>query len=287
MTDSLPDKHGSARPLLLGGLAALAWLGLFLLFGPEWSDTRIARNALLLMVPLAGIGIAVSLAVTLQHLRQEAARLRADLNRLARAEPATDAAKVQEPTGFASPVAEYVPPPAQPTLPLDSGDGMPIDLIDLVRALHFPETPDDTEGFRSLKRALSDHKAGQVVRASQDMLTLLSKDGIYVDDLAPDRAAPDVWRHFAQGAKGSDMGAIGGIHDAEALDICAVRLREDTVFRDTAHHFLRRFDQMLSLVEPDADDTALEAIAETRSARAFMLVGRAAGMFGDQNPNPA
>ena len=56
-------------------------------------------------------------------------------------------------------------------------------------------------------------------------------------------------------------------------------MRDNTVFRDAAHHFLRRFDRMLAQVAPRIDDEALSILTETRSSRAFMLLGRSAGMF--------
>ena len=157
---------------------------------------------------------------------------------------------------------------------------VPLSLPDLIRALHFPETPEDRAGLRALQRALQDHKARLVVQAAQDMLTLLSQDGIYVDDLAHDRASPALWRRFAAGDRRAEVMAVGAIRDARALDICRARLRANTVWRDTAHHFLRRFDQMLGGLVPELDDAGIEALSETRSARAFMLVGRAAEVFG-------
>jgi hypothetical protein len=56
-------------------------------------------------------------------------------------------------------------------------------------------------------------------------------------------------------------------------------MREDAIFRDAAHHFLRRFDQMLVAFEPQATDEEIAALSETRTARAFMLVGRVTGAF--------
>ena len=44
----------------------------------------------------------------------------------------------------------------------------------LLRALNFPETQDDAEGFDALCLALKDRKAAQLVQASQDVLILLS-----------------------------------------------------------------------------------------------------------------
>ena len=117
------------------------------------------------------------------------------------------------------------------------------------------------------------------MQSSQDVLTLLSQDGIYMDDLRPDRSRPEVWRRFARGERGRAVAGLGGVRDRSSLALATGRMREDTVFRDSAHHFLRLFDKMLAGFEPDATDEDLVALAETRTARAFMLLGRVAGTF--------
>ncbi len=150
---------------------------------------------------------------------------------------------------------------------------------DLIRALNFPDTEQDTVGFSALRRALKDRNARQLVQASQDLLTLLSQDGIYMDDLRPDRARPELWRRFARGERGRPMAALGGIRDRSSLALAAGRMREDTIFRDAAHHFLRKFDQMLQSFEPIASDEEIADLSETRTARAFMLLGRVTGAF--------
>lgn len=148
-----------------------------------------------------------------------------------------------------------------------------------IRALNFPETENDTEGFNALRLALKDRKTAQLVQASEDVLTLLSQEGIYMDDLRPDMARPEVWRQFAQGARGRAVAALGGIRDRSSLALTSARMKQDPIFRDAAHHFLRRFDNMIVEFEPDASDTELTALGETRTARAFMLLGRVAGTF--------
>ena len=148
-----------------------------------------------------------------------------------------------------------------------------------VKALNFPETQDDTEGFDALRVALKDRKTAQLVQASQDVLTLLSQEGIYMDDLRPDMARPEVWRQFAQGARGKTVAALGGIRDRSSLALTAARMKQDPIFRDAAHHFLRRFDNMIVEFDSIASDAELTALGETRTARAFMLLGRVAGTF--------
>lgn len=155
----------------------------------------------------------------------------------------------------------------------------PLEVADFITALNFPETPDDADGFRALRLALQDRDAAKLVRSAQDILTLLSQEGIYMDDLRPDRARPEVWRKFAAGERGAPVAALGGVRDRSCLALSAARMRQDPVFRDTAHHFLRQFDRTLNEFEQTATDQELSDLAETRTARAFMLLGRVSGTF--------
>jgi len=150
---------------------------------------------------------------------------------------------------------------------------------DFIRALNFPETVDDTAGFAALRRAMRDRRTSQLIQAAEDILTLLSQEGIYMDELRPDLAKPEIWRLFARGARGRTVADLGGIHDREVLAQVTLRMRQDAIFRDAAHHFLRRFDRAAAEFEPHASDGELSAFGNTRSARAFMILARAAGTF--------
>jgi hypothetical protein len=75
------------------------------------------------------------------------------------------------------------------------------------------------------------------------------------------------------------VAALGGIRDRTSLALTAGRMKQDHIFRDAAHHFLRLFDQMIAEFEPEASDADRSALSETRTARAFMLLGRVAGIF--------
>ena len=170
----------------------------------------------------------------------------------------------------------------QTTLPLGTTaeDMAPsISREEFIRAINFPETAEDTVGFNALRRALKDRAVAGLVQAAQDVLTLLSQDGIYMDDLRPDMARPEVWRQFAQGTRGRQIAALGGVRDRSSLALASGRMREDPIFRDAVHHFLRRFDKSFTQFESEASDTEISELANTRTARAFMLLGRIAGVF--------
>lgn len=155
----------------------------------------------------------------------------------------------------------------------------PISIADFIRALNFPESPEDKEGFRALRLALEDRTVTKLIRAAQDVLTLLSQDGIYMDDLTPDLSRPDLWRRFAAGERGRSIAGLGGIRDRASLALTTTRMKSDPVFRDAAHHFLRAFDKTFAAFEPNASDADLTELGDTRTARAFMLLGRVTGTF--------
>jgi hypothetical protein len=75
------------------------------------------------------------------------------------------------------------------------------------------------------------------------------------------------------------VAALGGIRDRSSIALTAGRMRADPVFRDAAHHFLRQFDRSFSAFEKTASDQEISELAETRTARAFMLFGRVSGVF--------
>ncbi|MCF2904712.1 hypothetical protein L0666_06915 [Octadecabacter sp. CECT 8868] len=276
---------------------------------------RFVMTLMAIFLPIAMVWIAAMAARSARIVRDESQRLQAaidamrqtyvadrqargagieptvekKLNEIARATQKTETALATFASSRPSSVA--IPPRAgaavvtrddQPSLELGTTAediAPPISRPDLVRALNFPDTEGDEVGFAALRRALKDRTAKQLIQASQDVLTLLSQDGIYMDDLRPDRARPEIWRRFAHGERGKTVAALGGIRDRSSLALTAGRMREDAIFRDAAHHFLRKFDQMLLAFEAEASDEDIAALAETRTSRAFMLFGRVTGAF--------
>ena len=181
-----------------------------------------------------------------------------------------------------APPTPPAPPEDQPTLALGTTAeeiAPQLGTQDLIRALNFPETTEDEDGFAALRKAMKDRETAQLIRAAQDILTLLSQDGIYMDDLRPDRARPEIWRQFASGARGRAVASLGGVRDRSSLALTVGRMKQDPIFRDAAHHFLRRFDRAVSTFAETASDAEISALSDTRTARAFMLLGRVAGTF--------
>ena len=167
-----------------------------------------------------------------------------------------------------------------PQLPFaDAPEAKMMQLGDLIKAAHFPKTADDRVGFTAMRLALGNPQTRPFIHAAQDILTLLSQEGVYMDDLTPDRARPEIWRQFADGQRGHVIAPLGGIRDRKVIEKVAERMRTDSVFRDAAHHFLRLFDKLFCSFAEEATDEEIARFAETRSSRAFMLLGRISGTF--------
>ncbi|MGR3503169.1 hypothetical protein [Pseudaestuariivita sp.] len=281
---------------------------------PSAGGLRFVLVALIVFLPVAMIAVAALAARASRVMREESERLHTAidamrqsylsnlqtsqgapssaltrrLDELAQGQRKTEAMiaslPISKPDPAPAPTAEapLAPPAGQVALELGTQvEEMepPLPREDFVRALHFPETVEDEQGFAALRRALKHRDVSKLVQAAQDVLTLLSQDGIYMDDLRPDMAHPDVWRKFASGERGRPVAALGGVRDRSSLALTAGRMKQDPIFRDAAHHFLRMFDRNVTVFAREASDSEIQALSETRTARAFMLIGRVAGTF--------
>ncbi len=171
------------------------------------------------------------------------------------------------------------PPDRVPSTPSAPETGTHLDIATLVKALDFPRDENDTMGFRALRVAKQNTDIEELLRASEDILNLMSQEGIYMDDLRPDDSVPREWRLFAGGARGGDVASVGAIDAPEALERISKSEKTDQIFRDATLYFLRRFDIMLKQFVENANDAEIRQLADSRTGRAFMLLARASGMF--------
>ena len=152
------------------------------------------------------------------------------------------------------------------------------DWADLIRALDFPRDADDREGFRALRAALRHHGLAQMLQAAEDVLNLLSQEGIFVDELPVEPADPAAWRRFIAGRARAGgrgprrharpAGARGGAGaDASPIRSSATRRCSSSA---ASTRVLQEF-------AGEATDAELIEVAGTRSGRAFMLLARLSG----------
>ncbi|MDO5641771.1 MAG: hypothetical protein Q4G26_05200 [Paracoccus sp. (in: a-proteobacteria)] len=312
----MPDWRGQgdrgSRALMIGaGLTAL-WLVMLLIFwlaagggaggAPGWV------SAVAALMPLGLIWMAVGLARAIDALKAEAETLRAMLaaSNARAAPPAPDAdlppprpahvPPMPAPRGRnPAPAAAAAPPPARRADPAadprQSSLGFeqpeepappPLAAATVIRALNFPDGPDDHAAIAALRDTLRDPGHARLIRSAQDVITLLADRGIYTDDLDAGITDTAAWRRFAEGQRGQAVAPMGRVRDAALLDAATAAMRSDDVFRDAVHHFLRLFDRSATALMPELSDDEIIWLAQTRSALAFMLLARAAGLFGQE-----
>ncbi|WP_291239923.1 hypothetical protein [Gemmobacter sp.] len=311
--------RGMSRTEMVASVLSVIWLvavAAYILVAPEGVGTLgLVMTLMMVFLPIAVIWVAVTTLRSVQELRAEASRLQSTVESMratwvqAQVQPSVEKKldEIERATRSTETALATFTSRRDVTLTQASADRKaalvmqgreggddqpalalgtpaedlrpPLSVADFIRALQFPESPEDKEGFRALRMALEDRKVAKLIRAAQDVLTLLAQEGIYMDDLKPERARPEVWRAFAEGARGGAVSGLGGIRDRSSLALTAGRMREDPVFRDAAHHFLRTFDKTFAEFEKNASDAELIALADSRTARAFMLFGRVAGVF--------
>ena len=173
----------------------------------------------------------------------------------------------------------------QPVLPFGADTEIdapvaPIPWENVVRALDFPRDEADAEGFAAIRQVVADKDVADLLQAAEDTLTFLSEEGLYMEDLDPDQAPLSVWMNYAEGARGPVVSAIGGVRDEVAVAVSRGRLKRDAVFRDTALHFLRRFDALIARMAREiGEDPMIVELGDTRTGRAFMLIARVNGAF--------
>lgn len=295
------------RLVVLGAAASGGWLVLVVLFylmgdSSDGASSGVSRLMALmgLLMPLALIWIAVALGRSIAALRLEAIQLRTTLDILRKGGEIVPGDTIP-----AVPAIRHVPsapragnPPrraagnggaenGQGSFDLDNPPPLELDEYELIAALNFPDGPDDIEAIDALRKALADPDLARLIRAAQDVVTLLANRGVYMDDLYAAEPDPALWRKFCAGSRGASVGDLALDVDGKTLDMASGLLRFDEVFRDAAHHFLRHFDKLITRAAPELDDRLLLALTYTRSGRAFTLLAQVAGMVGNYVPQDA
>ena len=104
-----------------------------------------------------------------------------------------------------------------------------------------------------------------MLQAAEDVLNLLSQEGVFVDELAMEPVDAAAWRRFMAGVRGAEVAGLGGIRDERALETARGLMKSDSIFRDSALFFQRRFDGVLGEFAGEASD------AEHRRSRRHPL----------------
>ena len=149
----------------------------------------------------------------------------------------------------------------------------------LLKALNFPNDKNDSSGFMALSIARRNDTVLRLLQVSEDFLNLLAQDGIYLDDLKIEQPQVQAWLNFVKIDKQQYNHRLDCLGIDEHIVKLKMRAKSDAVFRDTSLMLIRRFDKLLRYKLNAADNHHVLKIAETRTGKAFLIVGKISNIF--------
>lgn len=151
-----------------------------------------------------------------------------------------------------------------------------LSLHTVIRALSFANDDDDTEGFEAVDQAMDDERIAGILDASQRVLHRLAEIDIFMDNLTPDIATPEVWRLHAANAGDNEISMLGGIAETHVFEQVTRLLEQDPEFREQATLMMRRLNENMLHIIGAADDDQILQFARSRTVLAFILLGNVA-----------
>ena len=274
---------------------------------PNWNTSWLTLMSISIFSLFALIWVAITTRRSFSNIRKDIAPIKQELEELRRSAqgqynlqpafpliektdvklieqqptitPPDPGLKSNEPAPAAS-LAEIVPLTEDREynpIPTTKDDNTPpsLEVDDLIRALHFPNDENDTNGYTALRRAARDSDIRKLLQASHDILTLLAQNDIYVDDLPPLSISAWLWRRMAQGEIDEVIDAMHSRQNSTTQAVIKGRLRDDQAFRDAGQLLMVYFDNMLSIFGIGLTDAKLLDLGETRTAQAFLILTEA------------
>ena len=187
-------------------------------------------------------------------------------------------------------VREEAPPSPEPrnegagplsTRPAAEGDSDGVDWAKFVKAANFPDSEDDRETLDALYAVLSDRDAAGLLQAAEDTLSGLADIGLFMEDMIPHHAPAEVWRRYIVENEAAEAMELGGVRDAHAIEDVIAALNDKPDFASTSDKFLKRYEDIIARMFNEGQDAELVVqLADSRSGRAYMLLGRSSGRFG-------
>ena len=149
----------------------------------------------------------------------------------------------------------------------------------LLKALNFPNDVNDEIGFKALKLAKKHKKTKELLLSAEDVMTLFSKKGVYLDDHKFSPLNNKNWVEFLSDENINQKKLLVCLGHEKLIEILNKEDINDTIFRDTMLTFLRRFDQFIRHRYLSAHEDQLSQLAFTRSGKAFILIGKLYKIF--------
>ncbi|MEM1298051.1 MAG: hypothetical protein AAGH68_02135 [Pseudomonadota bacterium] len=185
-------------------------------------------------------------------------------------------------------------PPKAPFPLLDPGPNAELPFAELPRSVArapvnwtaATRALDDDTGLNgahsAVRAAAGDPDLAILLRQTSALAKALAEDKVHLEDLTLEHAPASLWHRYGMGERGPEIAVLGEVSDDITTALVRARLRGDMEFRTLAIRFADAYGRVLSRAAADlGPDPKLVEMAETRTGRAFVLLG---GMVGAFNP---
>lgn len=214
-------------------------------------------------------------------LEEQASQMLDAIDRTSRLNPYMDDARTDAEIEHDVSLSE---PPSLPfnTLPM-SATRLQLDWSAVVQVLTGTQA---RPGLRHiLEKMKSDADVAAVLLLTDQVAEELRHDKVFLEDLSVEHVSAPLWARFSRGERGGDLVSLAGISDDVSAAIVRARLRNAKGFRTLSLRLMIAYARLLERAVDDMGvDQRLVELAETRSGRAFMLIGGLTGTF--EHPVP-
>ncbi len=157
-----------------------------------------------------------------------------------------------------------------------------LDWEKFVKAANFPDSEDDRETLEALYAVLTDREAAALLQTAEDVLSTLADLNLFMEDMQVHHAPIELWRSYIIDGDSRDILDIGGVRDPHAIEDVEFALNERQEFARISKAFFDQYETIVARLFQETDDPTLAVeLADTRTGRAYMLIGRAEGRFGE------
>lgn len=149
-----------------------------------------------------------------------------------------------------------------------------IDFPTLLKALNLPEHDDDVEGYKAFKIATKNELLNNVLTQSHAILHRFAEISIYMDNLITDVGPFTEWSQFAESKSTEPNPNLGGAGTQKNVAEITNWLSEDREIYNNAIEFYQKACELLFIIIPTINEMDIVDLANTRTMRAFLLLGR-------------
>ncbi len=149
-----------------------------------------------------------------------------------------------------------------------------LDASTLIRAFNLPNDENDAEGYDAIDAAVRIESIATLLENSHQLLYTLADYDLIMDDLEIDLGLISTWRKYATDSTEGTVSSLGGTGTYLEIDKVSSIVNENSDFEERASTFNSHMDKFISQAIPQLKDEEIRKLAQTRTFRAFLLLGQ-------------